>query len=62
MSKSGQLYYSEIEQRDELIQDLMDACKYTLGHILDNPKYQKDDALWSCVSHLVNVLHKAKES
>lgn len=41
--------------------DLLEASQYTLGHLLDNPKYQKDDALFSCVSHLVNAIRKATE-
>jgi hypothetical protein len=39
---------------------LFEACQYTLGHLLDDPKYQRDDALWSCVSHLVNAISMAK--
>lgn len=39
MSKSGQLYYSEMEERDELIQELVEALK----DILENCNFEKKD-------------------
>jgi len=43
--------------------DLLEACKYTLGQIrqiIDNPKYEKDAALWSCVCLVNNAIKKAE--
>jgi len=34
---------------------LHEANQYTLSKLLDNPKYQNDDVLWSCVSWLMNA-------
>jgi len=39
--------------------DLFEACKYTLGHMLEQRIVQKNDALFSCISHLVNAISKA---
>lgn len=39
---------------------LLDACKYTLGHLNDD-KYINNDVLWSCVSHLVSAIARAEK-
>jgi hypothetical protein len=42
--------------------ELLEACQYALGHLLDNEKYTGDDVLWSCVSHFTRAIAKATAS
>lgn len=40
------------------IPEMIEALKYTGNILMGCDEYKEDDALWSCISHIVRALHK----